>query len=206
MCFSLFSVIPEFKVGKVFKGSIPCTDQLPAKRRILPHPCPECGSDHGSIRIAVLTGTTLPVTRSKLARRFERSKTRKITINKKTEEKSVHFNGKTVVLVRIKHYDASGYSSAQKSMKLKLTNDKEKLRNELMAKQQKWCSFRINEDFVQEFEPITKALTKRFEALNERKSFDFRPTDSFLKAVQEKGWNVFPHTSPRFRKIKVPIV
>lgn len=199
MCFSLFSDIPEFKVGKVFKGSISCTDQLPAKRRILPHPCPECGSDYGSIRIAVLTGTTLPIRRSKLARRFVDCG--KTTVNKKTGEKTVHFWGKTVVLVRIKHYDPDGYSSAKEltNSKPASTINEEKAQKELMTAQQKWCNFRIDEDFAYKFEPITKHLVKKFESLDERKSFEFRPSDLFIKAVKEKGWNVLSHKSQKYR-------
>jgi len=177
---------------------------LPARRNILPKPCPECGSNYGSIRIAVLTGTTHPVSRSNVAKRvIERGAFDRIVNDEDNEPKSVHGYGRTVSLVRIKHYNASGYFNVKNSLNSKPMSDEviKSDRKKLMANQQKWCSFRIDENFIGRFEPITKELAERFERLRERKSFDFRPNDSFLEAVKKYGWNDLPRSSSKYHRV-----
>lgn len=165
-------------------GSISCTDQLPARRTILPKLCPECGSDHGSIRMSILTGTRIPTSR------------------RKGRGKEIRRGGDTVILVRIKHYNAAAYSSVKNLMKSKIGSDanNEKLKKELYKKQQKWCSFRIDEYFISQFEPDLMKKYESMERLNDRKSFDWKPNPSFLNAVEKYGWNDIPRYSSKYRR------
>ena len=162
---------------------------MPAKRNILPHPCPECGSNYGSIRIAVVTGISGPHTT------YYRNNG-VLTSKKEVSDRG----GDTEIIVRIKHYKPSGYATVKR---MKISNPSlggAKLRREFLKHQQKWCSFRINGDFVFRYEPRTMTVYRKLENLDYRKSIDWKPSKNFLEAVKLYGWNNLPRFSEKYRQ------
>jgi len=160
---------------------------MPAKRNILPHPCPECGSNYGSIRIAVVTGTHGPT----VVRGPKLGEYHKVF---------EHSWGRTEIIVRIKHYRPSGYATVKR---MKLSNPSlggAKLRREFMKQQQKWCSFRITGDFVLNCEPRAITVYRKLDGLGYRKSIDWKPSKTFLDAVKQHGWNNLPRFSEKYRQ------
>jgi len=152
--------------------SITCTDQMPAKRHYLPHPYPECESDHGSIRIGVIAGS------------------------------SGKGYGPTRVIIRIKHYNPVGYAATKRKIKnpFSIENDIQ-LKKELMRNQQKWCSFRIEDDFAFQCEPRTESVFNFLDDGNHlgRKSIEWKPSEFFINAVKKYGWNNLPKYSDRYK-------
>lgn len=109
-------------------------------------------------------------------------------------------------MVRIKHYNYSGYAGAKQEIKTNMKKeDEEHLKQNLMNKQQKWCSFRIGKKFAFENETRTAFYFEEIEESDTHQRVihhDWKPSQTFLDAVKKHGWNDLPKYSETYRQRK----
>ncbi len=109
------------------------------------------------------------------------------------------------VVCRIGHYDAEGYKKINKINKIKkvnLENIDYNFQKDVRAKQRKWCSFRINKEYVETILP----LDEDFEYLENqrrispfRKSITYSYLPNFKELIKKKGWHMLLDYSHKYR-------
>jgi len=147
---------------------------MPAKRKLLPRPCPKCGSSFGTIQIVYL-----PAVRTKIIKKIDEEA-------RKVIKKSVKISGSSRgFVIRIGHYVPEHYEEVKKSndnpFNYASEEDKKK---RLRTSQRRWCSFRSDhlEDDIglrYRYDGITKPVTKQISA-------------ELWNEVIEEGWKVIP--------------
>jgi len=108
---------------------------MSAKRKLLPSPCPKCGSKYGTVQMVSF-------------------------VCKRKNGKSS--GGTRGHVIRIGHYDSKGYDEAKKENGL-VSNDNTEEENDrnLRSSQRRWCSFRSAElDEYYGLQIINKTATK----------------------------------------------
>jgi len=148
---------------------------MAAKRKLLPLPCPKCGEDFGTIQIVIFAN-------------------------------DYHEN----VICRIGHYDAEGYKKIKNINKINQINEIRKINDksleklfqkDVRKKQRKWCSFRIDKNFVETILPIDEDfeyLENREFKKPFRKSITYS-TSSFLDdLIREDGWHMLSNYSQKY--------
>ncbi len=147
---------------------------MPAHRRKLPHPCPKCRSEFGTVQIVLFH----------LRRKFKKKISRYDAWNRRSKYKNISHKwngGRENVVFRIGHYDSTSYAKTKKE------NDEpynfqtdETKKKKLRTSQRRWCSFRS--------EILEQSKFFGLQDTNITKNLPFY--DNIRDEVYEYGWEM----------------
>ncbi len=109
---------------------------MPAKRNLLPSPCPKCRSPYGTVQMVFFSG------------------------KRKNGKPS---GGSADHVIRIGHYDSAGYFEAKKENANVINDDSDEDEDRnLRSSQRHWCSFRsaVLDDYKGLVPPPSKTITE----------------------------------------------